>query len=92
MSQLIDKEVTLKIVKKLKAKIDKKRRNHDRALVYHDEKLIADFGIRRGRKGLSHRHVPDELSCKVAFALKLATCKKTKEDWLKIAKESDQVS
>jgi len=43
---IITKELALKIVKKLKAKVVTRAKPHDIALVNHEGKIVAQFGIR----------------------------------------------
>ena len=59
---IITKELALKIVKKLKAKVVTRAKPHDIALVDHEGKMVASFGIRRGsRKDQGHDHIPHQI-------------------------------
>jgi hypothetical protein len=83
---MLNKEHADKIKKKLKAKINKGKKNrpHDLAVIYHEDKMIASFGIRRGsNKHLPHDHIPQSLHLKPHDCLDLAQCKITREEWLK---------
>jgi hypothetical protein len=74
---MLTKEHALKIKKKLKAEIQKGKKNrpHDFAVVYCDDKLIASFGIRRGsNKRLPHDHIPPNLHTAPTDCLRLAQC------------------
>jgi len=79
----LDKSHAKRIAKKLKAVIDKRGKAHDLALIYHDEQLVAWFGIRRGsRKSLGHGHTPADLHVSLKEALDLARCPMSREDWV----------
>ena len=85
---VITKELALRIVRKLGAQVTASRKAHDLARVYHEEKLVAQFGIRRGsRKDSGHDHIPRDLSLRPNEARLLAECPLTREDWLKLLSE-----
>ena len=79
----LDKEDAEKIRKKLKAKIDTSTGAHDLAVVYVKGEPVASFGIRRGRKGLGHMHIPGDLQIRPRDAKRLATCPMKREDWIR---------
>lgn len=85
---MINKEHAEKIRKKLRGKIlkdKKKNRPHDLCGVYHNEVLIASFGIRRGsNKHLPHDHIPNALHLRPHDCLRLAQCTMTREQWVKM--------
>lgn len=86
---MINKEHALKIKKKLKAKEqgNVKNRPHEPYAVYHDNVLIAEFGIRRGsNKELGHDHLPEHLYLKPSECLRLAQCSITRNEWLEMMK------
>lgn len=85
MAAQIDKTLAKKIAKKLKAAMDdKKSKVHDYALVYHENVLVASFGIRRSsKKTKPHDHVPKELRVSPHFAKDLANCPKSRDDYLR---------
>jgi hypothetical protein len=61
----------------------KKGSPHDIQKIYHDGKLVASFGIRRGSKrNAGHDHIPRDLHVGPHFCLELATCTKYLNDWL----------
>ena len=79
----ITKELAAKIVKKLGAEILTGKKAHDLARVYHQGRLIVEFGLRRGsRKDLGHDHIPKDLSLTPREALLLGQCHLYKDDWL----------
>ena len=80
---IIDKELALAIVKKLKATIRKKTKAHDIAEIYHEGKFVASFGIRRGsRKGAGHDYVPAAIHLSPAEARLLGQCPMSREAWI----------
>jgi hypothetical protein len=82
---MLDKQDAQKIRKKLKAKIEKTRkgRPHDLAVVYHNNSIIASFGIRRGsNKSLPHDHIPEDLHLSPHECALLAQCPFSRHDWI----------
>lgn len=87
----ITKEHATKIAKKLKAVIDRTPKAHDLACVYHEGRLIATFGIRRGsRKSLGHGHIPEDLHLSPHNTLRLANCPMSRDEWIEIVTEEDE--
>lgn len=85
---IITKELANKIVRKLKAKVVKRKRPHDIALVYNEGKMVAQFGVRRGsNKELGHDHIPEQIFLRPREARLLAQCPMSREDWVKIITE-----
>lgn len=85
MARIITKERALQIVKKLKA-VDESPSNaaHQKWCVYHDGKLVAHFGVRRGSsKDEGHDHVQKSLNVSTGFAKELAICTKSQDDYLR---------
>jgi hypothetical protein len=82
----LTKEHALRIAKKLGATITGGAgKAHDLALIYHEGRLIAHFGIRRGsRKDLGHDHIPAQLYIRAGQARLLAQCPLSRKDWLTI--------
>ncbi len=74
-------------VKKLKA-VNESRKNspHDTYVVYHHDREIASFGIRRGsKKEAPHGHLPDELHIRPNQCLNLkARCPLSREEWIEL--------
>jgi hypothetical protein len=84
MANVITREHAEKIVKKLKA-VNESRKNspHDTYVVYHNNREIASFGIRRGsKKEAPHGHLPDELHIRPNQCLNLARCPLSRDDWI----------
>lgn len=81
---IITKELALKIAKKLQAEVKvRKGSPHDMATIYHEGRLIALFGIRRGsRKDLGHDHVPRNIYLSPHNARLLGQCPLSREEWL----------
>lgn len=81
---VITKELALKITEKLGAvPITTKNDVHDRYGVYHNDRLIASFGIRRGsKKDAGHDHVQRELNVSTGFAKQIGICKRYLQDYL----------
>lgn len=85
---IITKQLAMEIVRKLKAKVVKRKGPHDIALVEHEGKIVADFGIRRGsNKELGHDHIPEQIFLRPSKARLLAQCPMSREDWVKIITE-----
>jgi hypothetical protein len=87
----ITKEIALRIVDKLKA-VDDSRPGaaHDNYVVYHNDREVASFGIRRSsQKNKGHDHIPKELGVGTNFAKQLGQCPKSREDYLRSIGELD---
>lgn len=85
MARIITKELALRIADKLGAKkITTKNAAHDNYGVYHNDLLLATFGIRRSsQKDIGHDHVQKNLNIRTAFAKQLGICTKSREDYLR---------
>ncbi len=82
MARIITKELALKIAKKLDAQIVKEGA-HDIAQVFHEGRLVAQFGIRRGsEKDKGHDHIPRDLHLGPGRARLLGQCPMKREDWI----------
>ena len=80
---MLTKDHAKQIARKLEAEIKSGKKAHDLASIYHDGKLIAWFGIRRGsRRDSGHDHIPKSLSFSADKCLGLARCPVSKDDWL----------
>ncbi len=86
---IVTKEHAIKIADKLEAVIEKRsKKAHDLALIYHEGRLVAQFGIRRGsKKELGHDHIPNSLHIRPRQARLLGECPLSREDWLEIMSE-----
>ena len=78
-----------KIVKKLKAQVEKGLRSgHDIATVYYKEDPILVFGIRRASsKDTGHGHLTEDLFLSVSQVKRLANCPMSYEEWVERMKE-----
>jgi len=90
---IITKELALRIVKKLNAKMHPRPdRPHDLACVYEGGKLIAQFGIRRGsNKEQGHDHIPDQLFVRPREAKLLGQCPLSRKEWVSILAKKGMV-
>ena len=81
----ITKELAQKIVGKLEAVNESQAGDeHDEYGVYHNDVLVAQFGVRRGaRKGAGHDHIPGDLGVGPNFAKQLGQCPKSRDDFLR---------
>ena len=75
------------LVKKLKAEVHTKRRGHDLAVVYHNDERLAQFGLRRGKKGQPHDHIPDALRLSRHDTRLLVSCDITPEQWAEMFRD-----
>ncbi|MGD0898553.1 MAG: hypothetical protein ABR915_12000 [Thermoguttaceae bacterium] len=87
----ITKELALKIVAKLGAeKVAAPNAAHDPYEVYHEGKLVAQFGIRHSsQKNKGHDYIPGELGVGTRFAKELGWCPKSRDDYLVAIGEMD---
>ncbi len=83
---MIDKKDAESIAAKLAAK-RRQGRKHEQILVWHDEKLVARYGIRRGSGSPSHVYVPRELHISAQQAQELADCPMSAEQYFDILAE-----
>ena len=89
---VITKELALQIVKKLKAEIVKQTKAHDIAVVYHEGKMVTQFGVRRGsRKDLGHDHISERIFLSPRQARELGQCPLSRKDWIRIITEKGMV-
>jgi len=85
MARIITKELAEKIAKKLQAKTlpSSPKSAHDVMGIFHNQILIASFGIRRGsEKDKGHDHVQKEIRVSSRFAKELGICTKSREQWI----------
>jgi hypothetical protein len=80
----ITKEYAENIAHKLGAVDESKHGSeHDEMVVYHEGRYVARFGIRRGsKKNAGHDHVQKNLNVSTRFAKELATCTKSRLEYL----------
>ena len=86
---VITKELAVAIARKLGAEVQSRPKGrHDLAVVYHESRLVASFGIRRGsQKDLGHDHVPSSIYLRPHDARLLAQCPLSREDWIRALTE-----
>ncbi|MCX7048435.1 MAG: hypothetical protein NTX50_23485 [Candidatus Sumerlaeota bacterium] len=89
----ITKQLAIKIAEKLEAKIiSKHKKAHDLALIFHNGKMIAHFGIRRGsNKEMGHDHIPEQIFVGMREAKLLGQCPLQRNDWLEIIKKKGKI-
>jgi hypothetical protein len=79
---MLTKEHAEAIAAKFKAKI-KPGSAHDVAIVEHNGKRVAQFGIRRGsNKDQGHDHIPTNLHMSPRDTMELARCGITVDEWI----------
>ena len=72
-----------RIVRKLKAEVDKTQRNHDIATVYYQGAAVLTFNLRRSsRKDTGHGHLTEDLFLSVSQVKRLANCPMSVEEWV----------
>jgi hypothetical protein len=78
-----------KIVRKLKAKVEKSLRSgHDLATIYYEDEAILSFGIRRSSsKDAGHGHLTEDLLLPAFQVQRLANCPMTYDEWVGRMKE-----
>ena len=89
---IITKRLALAIAKKLDADM-KEGRRHVIAVVSHEGKQVASFGIRRGsRPDASHDHVPQQVYLRPRDAKLLGLCPMSLDDWLEVLRAKGLIS
>lgn len=89
---VITKELAVSIATKLKAKVQKQGKRHDIFAVYHEGKMVAQFGIRRGsNKDLGHDYIPNHIFLGPRDTRLLGQCPLSREDWVKILREKGKL-
>jgi hypothetical protein len=78
----ITKDHAIAIAKKLQGTL-KTGAKHDRVQIYHEDRLIAQYGIRRGsKKDSPHPYIPSQLSVSKPECYRLASCDLSREAWI----------
>jgi len=82
-----------KIVKKLKAQVEKGLRSgHDIATVFYKEMPVLSFGLRRSsRKDTGHGHLTEDLFLSAHHVKRLANCPMTYDEWVQRMKEKEVI-
>ena len=84
MGSPLTKELAESAARKLEAEIEPGRRR-DLAKVYHEGKLVAQFGIRRGSdRNMLHNYIAPQLHVSQREAYLLGKCPLSREEWLDI--------
>ena len=71
------------IAKKLQADVELGKGDHDTAYVRVDGRIVASFGIRRGRKS-GHFHIPKQIRVSETQAMRLASCVMSFDEYVAI--------
>ncbi len=89
---MLTKDDAEAIAKKLGASLQDGSK-HQLAIIEHDGKRIAQFGIRRGsRRDQGHDHIPGCIHVRPRDALRLAQCPMSLEDWIKQMKDKGLIT
>jgi len=84
MARIITKELAEKIADKLGATYENSG-PHKMAYIWHNDLLIANFGIRRGsERDKGHDYVPRSIHLSPNQSRRLAQCQITKDGWIEI--------
>lgn len=79
---ILNREAALAIARKMKAEIVTRKKAHDLALIFHRGRVVAKFGIRRGRKDLGHDHIMADIFLSARDARFFASCEISREEWI----------
>ena len=84
---MLTKDHAILIAKKLNAEIRSKSA-HDLAIIAHNGKRTAQFGIRRGsNKNHGHNHIPNGVHMTAHDTLLLAQCSISADEWFEMMKQ-----
>jgi hypothetical protein len=87
MPTIINKQLAQKIAGKLGAQIEKSGA-HQIAYIFHNNVLVAQFGIRHGSsKELGHDHVPSDIHLSPGKAKRLGQCPMSQAEWIRCLQE-----
>lgn len=89
----ISKDDAEAIARKLHAVLDsRKNRPHALAKIYHENRLIAHFGIRHGSsRNAGHGHIPNDLHVSFRDVKMLAQCPMSREQWIEKLREKGKI-
>lgn len=91
MANRITKEHAERIATKLEARL-KAGSNHDLAQVYYNNRMVAQFGIRRGsRKDSSHSYIRAQIFVSKKDCLLLAQRPLSRDEWVEILKGKGKI-
>lgn len=83
MARIITKELATSIARVLGAEVRSTGKGHDIALIRHEGRVVATFGIRRGSgRDAGHDHVPLQIFLSPHNARRLAQCPMSREECL----------
>jgi len=84
MGSPLTKELAESATRKLKAVVQSGRL-HDIAKIYHEGRLVAQYGIRRGSdRNMLHNYIASQLHVSQREAYLLGKCPMSREEWLDI--------
>ncbi|MGD0092239.1 MAG: hypothetical protein ABSE73_20175 [Planctomycetota bacterium] len=86
MRKITGKDAAI-IAKKLGAEVRRSGGPHELAIIHHEGRPIATFGIRRGSGELGHGHIPARLHIGPHDTKSLAQCSITREQWIQMLRE-----
>lgn len=92
----LTQQVAFLALKKLKAvDVTPKGSPHPLYAIYHEAQLVARTGLRHSsKKDILVPHIKNDLRVNAHFILDLASCPKSRDDWLRavgiVAREDDQ--
>jgi hypothetical protein len=89
MARIITKQLAENIATKLGAvRKSKKGRAHELCTIFHNNQMVARFGIRHGsEKDKGHDHIPGQIHVGPHDAKLLATCEHTQQWWIQQMQE-----
>lgn len=79
----------IKIAKKLGANF--RKRKHNRAVIRHEGKLVASYGISNNSRDRGHDYIPKQLDLTKDQTRDLADCKFSAEDYFETLREKKQL-
>lgn len=86
MANTITKEHAERIARKLEAVIEAGAK-HDLAKIYYNDRMVAQYGIRRGsKKDAPHSYIPGQIFVGKTDCLGLAQCPLSRDEWVGILK------
>ena len=74
------------IAAKLEANVESGKGDHATAYVRVDGRIVATFGIRRGRRS-GHFHIPKQIRVSETQAMRLASCAMSFDEWVAVWQE-----
>ncbi len=84
----IQRREAQRIAAKLEADVELGKGDHDTAYVRVDGRIVASFGIRRGRRS-KHFHIPKRIRVSETQAMRLASCSMTYDEYVGVLREKN---